>query len=93
MRNGHRVSGPRFRKDISTQGRRIVNGVQELGRVAADGAKGVVDNLGETGRQVLKAASKASKRARSYLSANPAKSILIAVGLGAVAGFFLRRRS
>ena len=93
MRNGHRVSGPRFRKDMSTQGRRIASGVQEIGRVAANGAKSVVENLGEKGRQALKIANKASSRARSYLSANPAKSILIAVGLGAVAGFLLRRRS
>lgn len=93
MRNGHRVSGPRFKRDVSTQSRRIAYGVQELGRVAANGAKGVVENLGEKGRVVLKALSKATRKARAYLTANPAKSALIAVGLGAITGFLLRRRS
>jgi ElaB/YqjD/DUF883 family membrane-anchored ribosome-binding protein len=87
MKNNHHRggSGAGFVRTLSAQSGRLAGDVQEMGRVA-------VDNLRRKGGDALKAAKRARAKVRSYVLANPVRSLLIAMGVGAVVGFILHRR-
>jgi len=95
MKNNHSrsASGGGFMRTISAQSGRVAGDVQELGRVAVDGAGRAVAKLRRKGREALKAARRAKGQVGHYFTANPVKSVLMAMGVGALLGFLLRRRS
>ena len=66
--------------------------VRHLGRVAATNATKAVATLRKKGRRALAAANRARAQVRTYVIKNPVQSLLIAMGVGAVVGFLLRRR-
>jgi ElaB/YqjD/DUF883 family membrane-anchored ribosome-binding protein len=88
MRNGRRAGGGRHHTPYT----RIAGQVRNFGRVAANGASSAAATIGDKSRQIFKAAGRLTSQIKAYLTANPAKSALIAVGLGATVGFLLRRR-
>jgi ElaB/YqjD/DUF883 family membrane-anchored ribosome-binding protein len=93
-RNGRsRTNGRGFLRTLTAQGTRVAGEVQELGRVAVTKAGKAVASIGEKGRRAVKYAKKAKGQIRDYVSTNPVKSVWIALGVGAVVGFILRRRS
>jgi ElaB/YqjD/DUF883 family membrane-anchored ribosome-binding protein len=87
-------------RNVSAQSGRVAGEVKELGRVAVSGAgkavAGIGEKIGEKSREYLKAAgtvaSKAGGEVRTYIKVNPLKSLGMALGLGAIVGFLLRRR-
>jgi ElaB/YqjD/DUF883 family membrane-anchored ribosome-binding protein len=86
MKNNHRSeSGGGFMRTLSAQSGRVAGDVQELGRVT-------VANLRRKGKEALKAARKTRAQVQSYVHANPVRSVLIAMGIGALVGYILHRR-
>jgi hypothetical protein len=93
MRNGHRRRGnDRLVRTLSARGGKIASEIQDFGRVAVNGAERAVVSLGETGKRVLRAASRGRSKVKVYVTRNPMRAALIALGAGAVIGFILRRR-
>ncbi|HKS15699.1 MAG TPA: hypothetical protein VJU16_00145 [Planctomycetota bacterium] len=86
MKNNHRGgSGGGFMRTLSAQSGRVAGDMQELGRVT-------VDNLRRKGKEALKVAKKTRAQVQSYVHANPVRSVLIAMGIGALVGYILHRR-
>jgi ElaB/YqjD/DUF883 family membrane-anchored ribosome-binding protein len=103
MRNNHgKPFGRRnaFMRSISAQSGRVAGEVKQLGRVAVTGAgaavAGLGEQLGKKGRRYLEAAGHVAGRAggkiRTFIRGNPVKSLFMALGLGAMVGWLLRRR-
>src|SRR5688572_10653699 len=94
MRNGHRRFATRrgFMKDVSNRSARIVSNVQDIGRSAVDGAGRAIETVKIQGKKALKAANRAQIQVRDYINGNPGKSVLIALGTGALLGFLFRGR-
>ena len=95
MRNGHRRFATRrggFMKNLSSKSERLVSNVQDISRSAVDGAGRAVESIKVNGRKALKAANRAQLQVRDYINGNPGKSVLYALGLGAVLGYLLRGR-
>lgn len=92
-RNGRsRTNGRGFLRTLTARGTKVAGEVQELGRVAVSKAGEAVASIEEKGRRAMKYAKKAKGQVRAYVTTNPVKSVWIALGLGAVVGFILRRR-
>lgn len=93
MRNGHgRRGNDRLVRTLSARGGKIASEIQDFGKLAVNGAGRAVANLGETGKRVMKAANRGKSKVKVYISRNPMRAALIALGVGAVVGFILRRR-
>lgn len=84
-------------RSLAEQGNRVADEVKTLGRVALDSASEAATQLREGGGELLQRGKDRAVKAKSDLdrviSANPMKSVLIALGIGAAIGFALRRRS
>jgi len=82
---------------LSAQSGRVADEVRELGRVAVAEAAHAAAHLREKGKHALgtgvKRARKAKVRFDELIAENPVKSLLIALGAGALLGFILRRKS
>ena len=86
---------------LGEQSKKVAEDVRELGSLAVAGASDALQAVKERGSQALEAARERGKagveRARDgfegYVSENPFKSILIAVGVGALLGYSLRSRN
>jgi ElaB/YqjD/DUF883 family membrane-anchored ribosome-binding protein len=88
---------PASMRSLSDQSGRVVQEVQELGRVAAAGVSDAAAKLRQKGRHAIDTgvdgARKAKEELGDIIGKHPVKSVLIALGVGAVVGFLLRRRS
>jgi ElaB/YqjD/DUF883 family membrane-anchored ribosome-binding protein len=83
-------------RTLSEQSARVVDEAQELGRVALAGAGEAAAQLRSSGRDALETgrekAVAAKGRLEELIAEHPLKSVLIAVGVGAVLGALLDRR-
>lgn len=88
---------PALMRGIAEQSGRVAEEVQELGRVAVATAGQAAANLRGKSKRALDAAVSGARKATGQLDElvgnHPWKSVLIALGVGAVIGFALRRRS
>jgi ElaB/YqjD/DUF883 family membrane-anchored ribosome-binding protein len=84
-------------RSFGEQSSRVAEEVQELGRVALSSAGEAAANLKEKGQSALEVGREKAKMAKGkfddVVSENPMKSVLIALGVGVVLGYALRRRS
>lgn len=84
-------------RSFSEQSGKIVEDVHELGRVAADKASEAASNLREKSGEMLEAGKEKAKSVKSdfdgIVAAHPMKSVLIALGVGAVIGYAIRRKN
>lgn len=84
-------------RSLSEQSGRVIEEVQELGRSAASSLSDAASTLKEKGQAALETGKEKAGRAKdgfdAVVSAHPAKSVLIALGAGALIGYMLRRRS
>jgi len=82
---------------LSAQTGKVADDVRELGRVAVAEAAHAAAHLRERGKKAfgtgVKRARKAKVRFDELIAENPVKSLLIALGAGALLGFVLRRKS
>ena len=82
---------------LAEQSGKVVEDVRTLGRMAAKGAGQNAANLRKKGRRALKAGVERARKAKQsfdhFVENHPIRSLLIALGIGAVVGFALRRRS
>ena len=83
-------------RSLSEQTARVVDEAHELGRVTLAGAGEAAMHLRESGRDMLETGREKAVQAKGKLEdliiENPMKSVLIAIGLGAVLGILLDRR-
>lgn len=90
-------SRPGLMRQLSAQSGRVAEEVRELGRVAAAGAGHAAAHLRERGRHAVQTGVKRARKAKTrfdvLIAENPVKSMLIALGLGALVGLVLRRKS
>ena len=88
---------PAMMRSLAEQGGRVVEEVREMGRVAVATAGEAASNLREKGKSALDAGVKSARKATGQIddliTANPWKSILISLGVGAIIGYALRRKS
>ena len=88
---------PALMRSFAEQSGRVVEEVRELGRVAVANAGDAASNLREKGKHALEAgvkgARKVTGRIDDIITENPWKSVLISLGVGAIIGYALRRRS
>ena len=82
---------------LAEQSGRVVEDVKTLGRMAVKGAGRSAANLRMKGRRALKTGVERARKAKRsfdhFVENHPIGSLLIALGIGAVIGFALRRRS
>lgn len=86
---------------LGDQSRKVADEVRELGSMAVAGASEALQAVKERGSQAFDTARERSKvgieKARDgfegYVSENPFKAILMAVGVGALLGYGLRSRN
>ncbi len=82
---------------LAEQSGRIVEEVQELGRVAIESASEAATALRDKGRGALEDgrehAAKAKGQLEDYVTSHPTKALLIALGAGAALALFLNRRN
>jgi len=94
---GEHTKGRSTTRSFGEQSSRVAEEVQELGRVALSNAGEAATNLKEKGQAAFEAGRDKAKTAKSkfedVVTENPMKSVLIAVGVGVVLGYALRRRS
>ena len=83
-------------RNLSEQSQRVLEDVKELGHTAITSAGEAAGQLRERGAAALEAgkdkASAAKGQFDKVVGDNPMKSVLIALGVGAVIGYALRRR-
>ncbi|HTF87725.1 MAG TPA: hypothetical protein VK843_04905 [Planctomycetota bacterium] len=94
-------------RSLSEQSHRVFEDVKGLGASAVASAADVADQIRERGAAAYEAgkerasqayesgkerASQAKGQVETVISENPLKSVLIAVGIGALLGYSLRRR-
>ena len=83
------------RQNLTDAGGKVARDVQELGSLAADSVADTVGKLKEQGRELLSQGKESAKKAEAqlerFIGDHPIKSILIAVGVGALLGFTFRR--
>jgi len=88
---------PALMRGIAEQSGRVAEEVQELGRVAmATAGRAAVDLRGKSKRALdatVTGAKKTAGQIDELVGSHPWTSVLIALGVGAVIGFSLRRRS
>lgn len=84
-------------RSFGEQSSRVADEVQELGRVALSTAGEAASSLKDKGQSALEAGREKAKMAKGkfddVVSENPMKAVLIALGVGVVLGYALRRRS
>lgn len=84
-------------RTLTEQSGRVADEVKQLGRTALDSAHDAATHLREGGGEMLahgrERAMKAKSELDKFIGANPMKSVLIALGVGAAIGMALRRRS
>lgn len=84
-------------RSFSEQSAKTMEDVHELGRIAVDKAGDAATSLREKGSDALEAGKEKAKSLKSgfdnVVAEHPMKSVLIALGVGAVIGYSLRRRS
>jgi ElaB/YqjD/DUF883 family membrane-anchored ribosome-binding protein len=84
-------------RSFTEQAGRVGEEVHELGRLAVAQAGEAATHLREKGHEALEAGRERAKHVKGdfdrVVAANPMKSVLIALGVGAVLGYALRRRS
>ncbi|MCE9593782.1 MAG: hypothetical protein K8S98_06285 [Planctomycetes bacterium] len=82
---------------LADQSSRVIEEVQELGRTAMSSASDATAQLKEKGSAAWAAGrervGKAKQNFDTVVGEHPMKSVLIALGVGAVLGYALRRRS
>lgn len=84
-------------RNLRDQSRRILRDVKDLGSIAVEDVGDGAERIKASGRAFL-ASGRASltryeNKAKRYVAENPLKSLLVAVGVGALIGLALRRRS
>lgn len=83
-------------RSFSEQSGRVVEEVQELGRTAVSSLSEAATNLKDKGQEAFEAGKERATQAKSdfdrLVSANPGKSVLVALGVGALLGYMLRSR-
>jgi ElaB/YqjD/DUF883 family membrane-anchored ribosome-binding protein len=77
---------------LSDQSSRLAENVQSIGKLAARRAGRTLVRLGEGKRYVVRYVNRKSDQVREYIHDYPVRSTAIALGIGAVLGFLLRRR-
>jgi ElaB/YqjD/DUF883 family membrane-anchored ribosome-binding protein len=84
-------------RSFTEQSGKVLDEVQELGRVAADKANDTASTLRERSGEMLESGKEKAKSIKhdfdGVVAAHPMKSVLIALGVGAVIGYSLRRKS
>jgi ElaB/YqjD/DUF883 family membrane-anchored ribosome-binding protein len=85
------------KRGFAEQAGRVGEEATQLGRIALAEAGEVASNLRSKGQDALETGREKALDAKSklddFVSTNPLRSVLIAVGIGAVLGYALRRRS
>ena len=83
-------------RNLSEQSQRVLEDVRELGHVALESAGEAAGQMRERGSAALEAGKERANAAKGQFDKvvgdNPMKSVLIALGVGAVLGYALRRR-
>jgi ElaB/YqjD/DUF883 family membrane-anchored ribosome-binding protein len=81
--------------DLSQQSQKIVEDVKDLGQIARSTASRGADELQQKGRDLAatarERAGKYEDRALEYIQQRPMKSVLMALGIGALFGLWMRR--
>src|SRR5262249_9773547 len=81
---------------LSEQSKKVLKDVRELGGIAAEGGGEVASRLRSQGGELLEEGKDKLASARSglegYITANPLKSVLVALGAGALLGLLIFRR-
>lgn len=84
-------------RNLTEQSSRVAEEVQELGRVALASAGEAASTLKERGQHALEVGREKAKAAKNQfdhvVAENPMKAVLIALGVGVVLGYVLRRKS
>jgi len=87
----------RHASTMKEQSRRILRDVKGLGAIAADNVGDAADRIKARGRSAVAEGKRTVERAQERLleavADHPVRSLLIAVGVGALLGLTLRRRS
>ena len=82
---------------LAEQGGKVAEDVKALGRLAAKGARRSAKDFRTKGRRAFKSgiarARNAKHRFDHFVETHPIRALLIALGIGAVAGFLLRRKT
>jgi ElaB/YqjD/DUF883 family membrane-anchored ribosome-binding protein len=82
--------------NMKDQSRRVLRDVKGLGSIAAENVGDAAQRLKERGRGVLAAGRqglrKAERQILEIVEEHPFKSLLVAVGVGALLGLTMRRR-
>jgi ElaB/YqjD/DUF883 family membrane-anchored ribosome-binding protein len=93
MTNGN----SRHANTMKEQSRRILRDVKGLGAIAVDNVGEAADRIKSRGRSAVAEGKRTVERAQERLvdavAEYPVRSLLIAIGVGALLGFTLRRRS
>ena len=83
--------------NMKDQSRRVLRDVKGLGSIAAENVGEAAHRLKERGRDALAAGRQGLRKAERQLleivAEHPYKSLLVAIGVGALLGLTLRRRS
>lgn len=82
--------------NMKDQSRRVLRDVKGLGSIAAESVGAAANRLKERGRGALAAGRqglrKAERQLLDVIEEHPFKSLLVAVGVGALLGLAMRRR-
>lgn len=96
LSDGVRTATRQGTRSLAEQSHRVLEDVRGLGASAVASATEVADQLRERGSAAYEAGKEKATLAKGQLelaiSENPLKSVLIAVGIGALLGYSLRRR-
>lgn len=92
------ISGnTRHANSMKEQSRRILRDVRGLGEIAADNVGDVTDRIKARGRSALakgrRTASRVQEQLLDVFAEHPVRSLLVAIGVGALLGLSMRRRS
>ena len=82
-------------RTLGVQASKVMRDVQDLGSIAADTVGQTTGRLKAQGREYIEAgrerACKLKGDVAEYVGSNPIKSILLAIGIGALIGISVRR--
>jgi ElaB/YqjD/DUF883 family membrane-anchored ribosome-binding protein len=83
-------------RTLKEQASRIVHDVKELGSIAAAEVAAKATSVKQHGRDALHAGKERARRVEAgfeqWVGAHPFQSLLVALGVGALIGFTVRRR-
>jgi ElaB/YqjD/DUF883 family membrane-anchored ribosome-binding protein len=90
-------SNTRHANSMKEQSRRILRDVKGLGAIAADNVGDVAGRIKARGRSALaegrRTASRVQEQILDVVAEHPVRSLLVALGVGALLGLSMRRRS